>query len=244
MAFGQRSSQSTTQFGPNTKVFFVSIKEKDLPQPFFEIKTKEGDKTVVVAGVDKQIKFLAGDLVDIRNKTGKTAEGKEIESASVSIFDREKDEGYIVSVGQTFLGRNILNSLVNLKTFNGIEIGLYTSKPKPGQAKGFKSAAVRQNGQLIYGKFKNEELPEIKKVQVGKEVHSDQVMINAFFTQQVEEFAKVLRAARPAGSTQAGNNTGATPSAEPDGANPPADTDSFMPGDDEPTLPGGKTLRF
>lgn len=244
MAFGQRSTQSSNQFGPNTKVFFVSIKEKDLPQPYFEIKTKEGDKMVTVAGVDKQIKFLAGDLVDLRNKKGKTAEGKEIESSTAALVDREKDEAYLLTIGQTYLGRNILNSLFGLKTFNGVEIGLYTSKPKPGQAKGFKSAAVRQNQALIYGKFKNEELPKIVKVQVGKEIHSDQVAINAFFTAQVEEFAKIVRAAAPAGPATASNTvSGAIAAADlEDTAATGAET--FMPEDEEPTLPGGRKLLF
>lgn len=197
---------------------------------------------VVVAGVDKQVKFLAGDLVDLRNKVGKTPEGKEIESASAVLFDRVADEAYFLTIGQTYLGRNILNSLLALKTFGGVEIGLYTSKPKPGKDKGFKSAAVRQNQQLIYGKFKNEELPKIVKVQVGKEIHSDQVAINAHFTAQVEEFGKVIRAANPVASVASGATVTHDDShpEEPDAVglgDPTVD-------EGEPTLPNGKKLLF
>ena len=241
MAYGQRSSTSGNQFGPNTKVFFVTIKEKDLPQPFFEIRAKEGEKMVVVAGVDKQVKFLAGDLVDLRNKTGKTPEGKEIESASAVLFDRAADEAYFLTIGQTYLGRNILNSLLALKTFGGVEIGLYTSKPKAGKEKGFKSAAVRQNQQLIYGKFKNEELPKIVKVQVGKEIHSDQVAINAHFTAQVEEFGKVIRAAHPV--TPAGGTTVSHDESHPEETDPVGLGDPTS-DEGEPTLPNGKKLLF
>lgn len=201
MAFGQRSTQSATQFGPNTKVFYVSIKQKDLPQPFFEIKQKEGDKYVVVAGIDKEVKFLGGDLVDLRNKVFKH-EGKDIESVTATFMDKVKDEAYITTISHGYLGWNILNSFSALKTYSGLEIGLYRSKPKEGQTKGFDSAATRQGatGALIYGKFKNEELPKIPKIQVGKDVHSDRSAMIAFWTAQVEELAKLVKAANPAGA--------------------------------------------
>lgn len=237
MAFGNRSSNAGSLFGPNTKVFFVSIKEKDLPQPFFEIKTKEGDKNyVVVHSVKDEIKFLGGDLVDLRNKTSEH-NGKEIVSVSATFVDRVKDEAYIVTLSESYLGRNIVNSLIALKTFNGVEIGLYCSKPKEGHAKGFNSAAVRQNGALIYGKFKNEQLPKIPKVKVGKDVHSDTTEITAFFAKQVEEFAKVLRAAQPAGAATASNSVGSASHGDQHDQGP--SDDSFLP-EDEPPVSEGK----
>jgi len=216
MAFGQRSSQSATQFGPNTKVYFVSIKEKDLPQPFFEIKQKVGEKYEVVPGgaVADQLKFLGGDLVDIRNKVFKY-EGKDIESVSATFVDKVKDEAYITTLSHGYLGWNIMNSLSALKTYNGIEIGLYQSKPKDGKPKGFNSAAVRQGptGSLIYGKFKNEELPKIPKIQVGKDVHSDKTAMIAFWTAQMEELSKIVKAANPAGAATSGNTVGTSAAA-------------------------------
>lgn len=214
MAFGQRSSQSANQFGPNTKVFFVSIKEKDLPQPFFEIKQKVGEKYVVMQGgaIDDQVKFLGGDLVDIRNKVFKH-EGKDIESVSATFVDKTKDEAYITTLSHGYLGWNIMNSLSALKTYNGIEIGLYQSKPKEGKLKGFNSAAVRQGagGSLVYGKFKNDELPKIPKIQVGKDVHSDKTAMIAFWTAQMEELSKIVKSATPAGVATQGNTVGSTP---------------------------------
>jgi hypothetical protein len=239
MAFGNRSSQSGTQFGPNTKVFYVSIKEKNLEQPYFEIKQKEGDKYVTIHSVADKIKYLGGNLVDLRNKVFQH-EGKDIESVSATFVDAEKDEAYLLTISHGYLGRNILNSLLSLKTFNGIEIGLYVTKPKPGHEKGFNSAAVRQNQALIYGKFKNEELPKITKVKVGKDVHSDTTEITAFFTAQVEEFSKTVREANPAGGATKGNSVGAVNEEAGDGV--PADL--FEPNDGEVTLPGGKPLPF
>lgn len=237
MAFGKRSAQSNAQFGPNTKVFFVSIKEKDLPQPFFEVKIKEDGKYVIVGPISEGIKYLGGTLVDIKNKTFKY-EGKDIESVTSTFVDKVKDEAYLLTISQGFLGRNILNSLLALKTYEGIEIGLYTTKPKEGYDKGFNSASVRQNNVMIYGKFKNEELPKIIKVKVGKDTHSDSTEINAFFTAQVEEFAKVLRAAHPAGAATASNTVGADNTTELE-----QQAETAL-GEEEPTLPGGKKLPF
>lgn len=201
MAFGQRSTQSATQFGPNTKVYYAAIKQKDLPQPFFEIKQKEGNDYVIVAGIDKEVKFLGGDLIELRNKMFKY-EGKDIESVVATFVDKAKDEAYITTISHGYLGWNILNSIANLKSYTNLEIGLYTSKPKEGQTKGFHSAATRQGatGALIYGKFKKEELPNIPKIQVGKDVHSDTSLMVAFWTAQVEELSKLIKAANPAGA--------------------------------------------
>lgn len=239
MAFGQRSTQSANQFGPNTKVFFVSIREKDqqkdLAQPFFEIKKKVDKEYVVVEGgaIKDQVKYLGGDLVDLRNKVFKH-EGKDIESVTATFVDKVKDEAYITTISHGYLGWNILNSFAALKTYNGIEIGLYQSKPKDGKPKGFNSAAVRQGagGHLIYGKFKNEELPKIPKIQVGKDVHSDKTAMIAFWTAQVEELSKVIKAAAPAG---AGTSVGAaTATHEEPPAHEGADAGSAAPEGEPP----------
>lgn len=244
MAFGNRSSNSGSQFGPNTKVYYVSIKEKDLDQPYFEIKTKEGDEYVIVHSVKDKIKYLGGHLVDLRNKVFKH-EGKDIESTSATFVDYEKDEAYILTISQGFLGRNILNSILNLKTFDGLEIGLYASKPKPGHDKGFNSAALRQNQALIYGKFKNEELPKIPKVKVGKDIHSDPSEINAFFTKLIEEFAKVIKAAAPKHSAaRSASAEDAEHAAESAAHNEEQSQDSGDSFPDDAAVNGGKAIPF
>lgn len=243
MAFGQRSAQSNAQFGPNTKVYFVSIKEKDLEQPYFEIKVKDDTGAYVVVGAIKdKIKYLGGALIGLKNKTFKH-EGKDIESTTATFIDKAKDEAYLLTVSQGYLGRNILNSILNLKSFEGLELGLYVSKPKEGQTKGFHSVALRQNGVLIYGKYKMEELPKIVKVKVGKDVHSDASEINAFYTKQIEEFAKVVQAAAPL-ATVASAPAATAAEAEHVSAEDAAAFNANGDPEDEVTLPGGKKLPF
>ncbi len=200
MAFGKTSGGRN--YGPNAQIFYFQLKTKDLPEPVFEVKQKQGEDLVVV---DTGVRFVEGNLIDIQNKEFKHGK-KTIKSVSAVFQDtsKGKNEVYFVGIPHTYLGRNILNSLLALKTFGGIQIGVYKSKPRPDlknpgvMREGFASSAVRQNGQLVYGKFKNEELPKIPKVQVGEETFGDSTEITAFFTAQVGELAKAVKTAAPA----------------------------------------------
>lgn len=200
MAFGKTSGGRN--FGPNAQIFYFQLKTKDLPEPVFEVKQKQGENLVVV---DTGVRFVEGRLIDIQNKEFKHGK-KTIKSVSAVFQDTKggKNEVYFVGIPHTYLGRNILNSLIALQTFDNIQIGVYKSKPKPDlknpavMREGFASSAVRQNGQLVYGKFKNEELPPIPKVQVGEETFGDSTKITEFFTAQVAELAKAVKSAAPA----------------------------------------------
>lgn len=225
MAFGKSSGGHN--FPPGTKVYYGKIKTKDLPAPIIEIKKKEGDDMAIV---DPAAKFVSGNLISIHNKEFKH-DKKVIKSVSAAFQD--KDEVVFLSIPHTYLGRNILNSLLALKTFNGVEIGVYQSKPKPDakDQRGFPSSAVRQNGELVYGKFKKEELPEIPKVKVGSELYSDDTAITAFFVKQVEELGKVIKANAPAGAnvkTSHGADD-ATGEAEGSGEEAPEGDDNKLP---------------
>jgi hypothetical protein len=224
MAFGKSSGRS---FGPNAKLYYVKLKTKDLPEPLFEVKLKKGEKDYEI--VDPAARFVSGNIIDIQNRETKH-EKKTIKSVSVTMQDG--DEYYFVGIPHTYLGRNILNSLLGLKTFNGVEIGVYQSKPKPDpkdpnkMRPGFASSAVRQAGKLVYGKFKQEELPKIEKVKVGNELFSDTTAIEAFLIKQVEELGKVVKDNAPAGV-----NTG-NPSATANVAVPASTGDQSAEGED------------
>jgi len=156
MAFGQRSANARS-FGPNAKLYYASVKQKDLPAPIFEVKRKKDGTEKDYEVVDATAKFVSGDIIDIRNKKGKTPQGKEVESVSATLQD--KDDIVFLTIPHNYLGWNILNSFFALKTFNGVEVGVYQSKPRPDQPKTFPSSAVRQNGELVKARFANDQLP-------------------------------------------------------------------------------------
>jgi len=194
MAFGQTSSNSNS-FGPNAKLYYATIKQKDLPAPIIEITRKKPGAEKQYETVEAAAKYISGNLIEIRNKKTKVKDNKELESVSAVLQDG--DDVVFLNIHHNYLGWNILNSLCNLKTFDGIELGVYQSKPRDGQTKTFPSSAVRQNGQMVKGKFANDELPAIPKHVIGKDTISDKTARTAFFITQVEELSKVVKASAP-----------------------------------------------
>ena len=188
MAYGKGSAG----FGPNTKVLSFNLKSKDLPAPHFEVRTKvEGqDKAQVVDTATR----VSGDLIGIKHKENKV-QNKVITSVTATLKDG--NEVYFVSIPYTYLGRNILNSLANLKVFDGVEISVYKGKPKEAGKTGFDSSAIRQGGQLIYGKYEYKDLPKIPKVKVGNAEFGDSTAIDALFQREVAELDAKIRAKAP-----------------------------------------------
>jgi hypothetical protein len=192
MAFGTGNDS----FGPNAKIYSFQIKTKDLPAPHFEVRKKVGDK---YEPLSEKVTRVSGHVVSLQHKVFKY-DNKDIKSVTVTF--RDGDDVYFVTVGYTFIGRNILNSILSLKTFDQIEIALYQSKPKPDAINktGFASASVRQGPErtLIKGLLVKEQLPEIKKIKINGQNMSDTTDIDEFFEKKIVEFAKIVRAAAQA----------------------------------------------
>ncbi len=198
MAFGQNSTNGR-QFGPNAKVYYVTVKQKNLPSPIFEIKRKKAGTEKEYETVDNKAKFLSGNLIDLYTKENKTKEQKTIKSVSATFVD--KDDVYFLTVHHDYLGWNLMNSFCGLKDYTGLEIGLYQSKPKDGQTKTYASVALRQAGQLVKGAFDNKDLPEIPKHKVGDDIISDKTARVAFFIEKMNELSKVVKANNPVASS-------------------------------------------
>ena len=190
MAFGTGSRS----FGPKAVLYSFKIKTKDLPSPLFDVKKKVGDEYVPQKETATRV---SGTLISASPREN-THQGKVIKSINLTLQDG--DDVYFVSVGYTYIGRNLFNSLLALKTFDDIEIGLYQSKPKP-DAKiktGFASVALRQHGELVRGPFDpKKDLPPIKKIVLNGATVSDTTDVDAFFDGKMKAFCKVVNAAAP-----------------------------------------------
>lgn len=183
-------------FDPSIKVFSFNLKDKDLPSPLFEIQVK-GEDGKYIPGTPPTATRVGGRLTGVRHKEIKILGNKIIKSVTVTLQDGK--ERYYISIPYTFLGRNILNSIVALTSFDNVEISVYKGKPKnPGQP-GFSSSAVRQNGELVYGKYEYKDLPAIPKVEMNGQLFSNATDIDAFFKKLVDEFGPTVTAA---GATQ------------------------------------------
>ncbi len=194
MAFGTGS-----QLDPSIKnVYAFQIKDKDLPAPVFHVQRKKEDgKYEKLPDANR----VDGNLVGIRVKKF-THQNEEIVSVSATIKDPKAADLYYVSIPFTYLGRNLMNSLLNLSDLNNIEAALYKSKPKEGQQTGFSSCALRQGPtrDLIYGKYSKEQLPEIPKVMVRGKPQGDTLAIDNFFIEKINEFSAFVRSKVAAGA--------------------------------------------
>lgn len=226
MAFGQNSTSSNS-FGPNAKLYYATIKQKDLPAPVIEITRKKPGADKVYEVVEPAARFLSGNLIEIRNRKTKVKDNKELESVS-AVF-QDGDDVVFLQIHHNYLGWNILNSLCNLKTFENLELGVYQSKPREGQTKTFPSSVIRQNNQMVKGKFANDELPAIPKHVIGRDTISDKTARTAFFVAQVEELAKVVKASAPVNPKGKSQTAGVTDGHESDLENGDGPSDEDVP---------------
>lgn len=185
MAFGTGNS-----FGANVKQFSFKVKTKDQPTPFFEVKAKNGDKWELLPETATRV---SGNLIGLQHKENQF-DGKTIKSVNLTLQDG--NEVYFVSVGYTFMGRSLFNSLLSLKTFNGIELGLYKGKPK-GDKEGFHSVSLRQNQEQVKWHFELKDLPAITKVKINGQMMSDTEAIDTFFIEHIKKLSQTVRSAAP-----------------------------------------------
>ncbi len=203
MAFGT----GNRSFGPNAKFYSFKIKTKDLPAPVFEVSQKQGDDYVKL---DKTASRVSGNLISASPREN-THDKKVIRSINLTLQDG--DDVYFLSVGETFIGRNLYNALLGLKTFEDIEIGLYQSKAKPGQTKTFASVSLRQHNIPVRGPFdQKKDMPQVKKLVLNGAPVSDTTELDNWFREKMKAFCVVVNAAAPKqGATAA--TTSAAPAA-------------------------------
>lgn len=229
MAFGKGTG---TQFPEGTKIYYAQIKTKDLAKPVFVI-SKKGDNGNTMEIVDPAADTITGDIIAIQARENKNPKKNNqiIKSVSVTLFDGKAKGGpevVFLTISHSYLGRNILNSILGLVTYDGVSLNIYQGKPKPDKRNplvmlpGFASSALRQAGQLVYGRFKNEELPLIPKVEFNGEKFGDTKAITDFFVLHVTELSKKLRASN-GGSSAAIAEPSETPSGVVEEDGPPVE---------------------
>ncbi len=225
MAFGTGSARS---FGPNAELYSFQIKTKDLPAPIFKVQKKVGDKYEDMPNATR----VSGTIISASPRENQNKEGKTIKSINVTLQDG--NDVYFVSVGYTFIGRNLLNALFALKTYDEVEISLYQSKAKPGKTKTYASVCLRQHNEVVRGLIPNEQLPEIPKIELNGEKVSNQGPINAFFEEKAKAWCKVVNASapKPAAAPATAPSTSAAPAAQEEGVHVGEPTDGDEGGDD------------
>lgn len=181
MALGNKN------YDANGKLFVLKIKTKNAEQqevpPFFQISEKVDGKWTDTGNKQTSV---SGILTNIESKESEI-NGDIVKS--VSVFLKDKDETYLIDIRYSILGRGILNSLISLEdSSQEIEISLYQNK------KGYASACVRANGEILSWKFKLDELPKPDEIKdkKGNLIKRDYSEIDEFFDNEVSELKSRL----------------------------------------------------
>lgn len=208
---------------PNSVFYSVSFKTRD------KAPGKSFDKSVfVVKKKDDLGKFqevdrvfdISGNIIKIEPQKTEW-QGKTIESLLVNVVDG--DDFYAISFPYGIGTRSLFNALLSLKTFDGIEMGTYMTKPKVDGGKSYPAIALRQNGDLIKWKYELKDLPKVKEITFKGQTMRDYSETDAFFNAQLTELNKTIKTSKSATPAQSNNHTPEPP--EPDFDAPAKDSD-------------------
>lgn len=173
------------------KAFSLKIKTKDLPKPEFVVSERQGDKFVELPDREYNV---SGNLIGVEPKETKW-EGKVIKSVNVTLTDG--DQIYFVTVPYSNLGRGLMNSLLALKKFNDVEIGLYQTKPKTDGGKTYPATSLRQEGEIVRWRYALNELPAPDEIVFKGEKMRDFSKLESFLSDQLKELNKIIKASAP-----------------------------------------------
>lgn len=173
------------------KAYSLKIKTKDLPKPEFVVSERQGDKFVELPEREYNV---SGTLIGVEPKETKW-EGKIIKSVNVTLTDG--DQIFFVTVPYSNLGRGLMNSLLNLKAFNDVEIGLYQTKPKTDGGKTYPATALRQAGEIVRWRYEQKDLPPPEEIVFKGEKMRNFESQEIFFAAQLKELNAVIKATVP-----------------------------------------------
>ena len=178
------------------KAYSLKIKTKDLPKPEFVVSERQGDKFVEL--LDREYS-VSGNLIGVEPKETKITSGqhagKTIKSVNVTLTDG--DQIFFVTVPWSNLGRGLMNSLLSLKAFNDVEIGLYQTKPKTDGGKTYPATSLRQAGEIVRWRFTQEELPKPEEIIFKGEKMRNFEEQEKFLAAQLVELNKIIKATAP-----------------------------------------------
>ncbi len=182
------------------KAYSLKLKLKDgatfLDVPVFDVQEKQGDAYVSI----QKVTDVSGDLIKVETRQNEY-EGSPIRNVKLALRDAEKGEIYFTEFGLgSGLGRGLANSLLSLKAFNKVEIGLYGQKSKKDQ-KTYPAVSLRQGGSDETVKWaydpKEGVIPPAREFEgKGGKVERDWTKTEEFLFAKIQEFAAKVAAAQ------------------------------------------------
>lgn len=182
------------------KAYSLKLKLKDgatfLDVPVFDVQEKQGDNYVSI----QKVTDVSGDLIKVETRQNEY-EGSPIRNVKLALRDAEKGEVYFTEFGLgSGLGRGLANSLLSLKAYSKIEIGLYGQKSKK-DGKTYPAVSLRQGGTDDTVKWaydpKEGVIPPAREFEgKGGKVERDWTKTEEFLFAKIQEFAAKVAAAQ------------------------------------------------
>lgn len=177
----------------NKTVDKVTGKEIPLMPHLFEVSEKNAEGKWIKR--DQLEKSVSGDLTKIDFDSDEF-EGKPYKIVKAYLSVPENKESFLLDLRYTGDTRNIFNAFLALESGKNLNISLYkkTGKDKSGQEKDYSNVAVRQNDELVKGKFTFDEIPKPEEVKNSKGVvlQRDFEAVDDFFLEHLKEWAKII----------------------------------------------------
>lgn len=189
MAYGK--NQSTGEL----IIFKPVTKDKATQQrvnPYFqEVRKIDGKYS---ATDNKDVTFVSGKLSNIKvdTETFKQPTGKEKKYEKISIYlsDNERSELYLIDLRFNIAVRGLLNSVLNLQSFDDVKISLY-------EKDGYLRYSVYENGEWVKGLYKKEDVPEPRIFEGKDGEEKDYAPIDSFYKEKINAFGELLKTTRP-----------------------------------------------
>ena len=238
MAVGKANNQRTS------KSYSVEITSKEgkvwLAVPHFTFRKKVDaefkdltlDQTKEAFGVEGFIRDISGNLVNVTTRLC-AYEDKPIHNVVLELVDPNRDETLYAqyTIGSD-LGRKLTNTILNLKTFEDVRIGLWGQKntvtKKSYPAVSVRVGDVKETVKYFLDPKVAPELKPREYIGEGDKPKKDYTKVDAFLFAQITDFgANLSRGAQsqsPAPKQAANEETPAEPAAvagEDDGADLP-----------------------
>lgn len=205
MAVGKTNTQRTSK--SYDAQITVKVGDTFLDDPYFTFTKKvDGEykdltpaQTKEAFGVEGFIRDVSGDLVSVSTRPG-VYQDKPIHNVTLELVDPAVDETIYVkyTIGSDH-GRKLTNTILNLKVFENVKIGLWgqrnTLTKKSYPAVSVRVGDVKETIKYLLDPKTAPELKPREYVGEGEKVKKDYTKVDAFLFAKITEFGATLAGA-------------------------------------------------
>lgn len=217
-------------FTSNGPLIFLSPRSKDkegheIERPYFEVSRVNPETNKIEQTDEKFSEINSVSLFSIQFKEREARGGGINKHVVLYLRDKESNETYSLDLTYRIATRSLFNSLLSLKSNEGLSISIYRSK------KGYESFYLTQNAVKVGWKFENrEDLPEAEviKDRKGTVIKTDYGAVDDFFEAELKALVAALGLGQKQATsssteqTAAEQGSGESEQSEPAPAPPPA----------------------